>query len=1072
MLLHGDGSAGPVAMGTGAGVSTTVTNFNADASTNNFNVTINGDARSNNFTPYQGTGYYSNFFNTGGYKLSTTGMTQLGSDFTVEFWTYPTSFNDYNNIFDNRTTDADTAGMSFGLTAAGKVYFYTNLTFQITTATSIPLNAWTHLALVRSGSGSGNVKIYINGVADSNTATYTTSFTRTAPSIGDDWNTRSALQYFGYLSNLRATNAALYTSTFTPSTVPLTTTVSSGTCLLLTCQSNRFIDNSASALTMTVTGLPQVTPAVPFTLPSGLTTYGSGYFDGTGDYLSVISATQFDFGSGDFTLECWVFCNNFASDYRFIAKVANIGSFGSWQVLVDTSGYPRFYASSAASSWDVASNLGGGVAIAANTWNYIAVTRSGTTFTIWVNGVSSGTTTSSASIYYSAAVPVTVGGMPDGTRSLLGYITDARILKGTAQYTSAFTPPTTPLTAVTNTSLLTTQFNGGGNNSGFKDSSQNNFVITRNGNTTQGTFAPYAADWSNYFDGSGDYLNVSGATAYGSGSFCFEAWIYSTNVSLQQMVIANATSGGFFVGINVNSSNVLGIGRANVAIDNEVSYTWANNTWYHIAVNRSGTSVQFFVNGVQVGSTGSNSINYSTTGRQIGAELNGTSPFNGYISNLRCVNASVYTSAFTPSTTPLTAITSTTLLTCQSNRFIDNSSNAYTITVAGNTSVQGFSPFAPLTVYNPATYGGSGYFGSANYLSAASNVAFGFGTGDFTVEAWVYPNAAYTTYNYIWATGANDGLVVYVSSGVLYVRAYNVIDLLASSVAPALNAWSHVAVTRSGTTLRIFVNGVQTGTTTNSNNFATGSGLVGNDGTNAAPWYGYISNLRVVKGTAVYTAAFTPPTAPLTAISGTSLLLSTTNAGIFDNAMINDLESIGNVKVSTSLKKYGAASISVDSTGAAAYLTSYNADAIRFGTGDFTIEAWIYPTQYTSDSLICKFVTGGNVFFVMINSGNFVIVTNGYSSPALGYSSFGAVSLNVWTYITLTRVSGTCYGYINGTKSGSSYSFPTSIVPTQVIVGETAADRYIGFIDDFRITKGVARYTATFTAPDQALPNG
>jgi hypothetical protein len=64
------------------------------------------------------------------------------------------------------------------------------------------------------------------------------------------------------------------------------------------------------------------------------------------------------------------------------------------------------------------------------------------------------------------------------------------------------------LTAITNTSLLTTQYNGGGNNSGFKDSSQFNFPITRNGNTTQGTFTPYSADWSNYFDGTERELNI------------------------------------------------------------------------------------------------------------------------------------------------------------------------------------------------------------------------------------------------------------------------------------------------------------------------------------------------------------------------------------------------------------------------------------------------------------------------------------------------------------------------------------------------------------------------------------
>ena len=91
MLLHGDGSAGPVAAtGVGAGVSTTVTNFNADASTNNFNVTINGDARSDTFTPYQ-EGYYSNYFDGSGDYLTVPNNAALNvgsSAFTIECWFY------------------------------------------------------------------------------------------------------------------------------------------------------------------------------------------------------------------------------------------------------------------------------------------------------------------------------------------------------------------------------------------------------------------------------------------------------------------------------------------------------------------------------------------------------------------------------------------------------------------------------------------------------------------------------------------------------------------------------------------------------------------------------------------------------------------------------------------------------------------------------------------------------------------------------------------------------------------------------------------------------------------------
>jgi hypothetical protein len=627
------------------------------------------------------------------------------------------------------------------------------------------------------------------------------------------------------------------------------------------------------------------------------------------------------------------------------------------------------------------------------------------------------------------------------------------------------------------TILLHGDGTNGAQNNTFLDSSTNNFTITRNGNTTQGSFSPYGSNWSNYFDGNGDYLNVSGATAYGSGSFCFEAWIYSTNVSLQQMVIANATSGGFFVGINVNSSNVLGIGRANVAIDNEVSYTWANNTWYHIAVNRSGTSVQFFVNGTQVGATGSNSINYSTSGRQIGAELNGTSPFNGYISNLRCVNASVYTSTFTPSTTPLTAITSTTLLTCQSNRFVDNSTNNYAITIAGNTSVQRFNPFGASTAYSTSVIGGSGYFdGSGDYLSFPVNTAMVFGTGDFTVEAWVYPTAT---------PGDGSGPIAGVTGNILF--GYSASELSGSwgfgvnfvawqysfNQAPILNTWQHLAVSRSGTTLKLFFNGVlKTTVTTSSSYTLAGGGRIGDNGSGGY-FSGYMTNIRATN-TAVYTAAFTPPTAPLTAISGTGLLINATNGAIFDNAMMNDLETVGNAQISTSVKKYGTGSLYFDGND---YLVSNSAttNLYAFGSGDFTIELWIYFNSLTADRVFYDSRNGSNGVYPTIytTSGNLY-----YYVSSANRITGGSVSTSTWYHIAVCRSGTSTKMFVNGTQVGSTYTDSNNYLngTQRPMIGADGnagggSNGLDGYIDDIRITKGYARYTANFTAPTAAFPN-
>ena len=640
------------------------------------------------------------------------------------------------------------------------------------------------------------------------------------------------------------------------------------------------------------------------------------------------------------------------------------------------------------------------------------------------------------------------------------------------------------------TMLLHGDGTNGGQNNTFLDSSTNNFTITRNGNTTQGSFSPYGPNWSNYFDGTGDYLLAPSSSAwqFGTGDFTVEAWIFMPAVDAGFIAATgNNDSTGWNFAVK-NSGNNLTFGRNNQASFITSSGAIPVSTWVHVAVTRASGTVRLFIGGVQNGSVADSTDFSAVSTLRIGSNqpIDGNWDFLGYMSNVRVVKGTaLYTANFTPSTTPLTAVSGTSLLTCADNRFIDDSTNNFTITRNGDVSVQRFSPFSPPAEYSTATIGGSGYFdGSGDFVTAPYNAAFQFGTGDFTVEAWIYlnqtpgnPQVVCSNYRYQQTTS----FIMQVNSSLQFVWYREFTGGgggdVASSNTVSVRAWTHIAACRSSGTVRTFINGVQGASTSDSGSykdigepFAIGAPSSGGSGQFGDFFNGYISNLRVVKGTALYTSGFTPPTAPITAVTNTSILTNFTNAAIFDNAMMNDLETVGNAQISTSVVKFGTGSISINSASAPSFLRSYNADAVNFGTGDLTIEGWIYPTQYTNDSLICKFIAGSNVFFLMINSGQLTIVTNGYS-PGLGYSYFGALSLNTWTYIAVTRVSGTWFGYINGTKSGSSYSFATSITPTQVIVGEDATNRYIGNIDDFRITKGIARYTANFTPPTAAFPN-
>jgi hypothetical protein len=195
-------------------------------------------------------------------------------------------------------------------------------------------------------------------------------------------------------------------------------------------------------------------------------------------------------------------------------------------------------------------------------------------------------------------------------------------------------------------------------------------------------------------------VSLSGNTIFGTPTVTDE-----TRTSLVTAT-ANTTSESSSL---YNYNSAVGNSTTNVSL----------NTWTHIAVTRVGTTLTYYINGVASG-TGTSSANISDTAVQVMRGFGGitNSPI-GYISNLRTVvGTAVYTGNFTPSTTPLTAISGTSLLTCQSNRFKDNSTNNFTITRNGDVSVQRFSPFSPTAAYSAATIGGSGYFnGTTDYIS-------------------------------------------------------------------------------------------------------------------------------------------------------------------------------------------------------------------------------------------------------------------------------------------------------------------------------------------------------------------
>lgn len=627
------------------------------------------------------------------------------------------------------------------------------------------------------------------------------------------------------------------------------------------------------------------------------------------------------------------------------------------------------------------------------------------------------------------------------------------------------------------TLLLNTSSTNGAQNNTFLDSSTNNFTITRNGNTTQGTFTPFSqTGWGNYFGGS-DYLSFTSSAnfAFGTGDYTVETWVYLTSTSTYQTLFGSVTTDALM--FNIYSMNQVVIQTAGSNIFATFSgATFATNTWYHVAVSRSSGTVKAFVNGVQYGSTiTSNTTNYAQPSTNtIGA--NGASQyFSGYLSNLR-VNkgTAVYTSAFTPSTTPLTAISGTQLLTCQDNRFKDNSTNAIALTVNGTPSVQAFSPFAPTAAYDTAVVGGSGYFdGSGDYLTTGSSANLAIGTNDFCIEWFYYPNTSSDATPFCqWGGGANDWILQFNSGNFIFYYASTSISY---TYTPIPNQWIHACVCRSGSTMSLYLNGTRVNTKTDTTSIPNTRGIVVGVNPDGAGQNcnGYIAYPRLVVGNSVYTPSsttLTVPTAPLTAVTGTKFLVGMTNAGIFDSASKNVLETVGNAQASTTQAKWGTTSIYFDGTGD--YLAIPSGYNLGFGTGDFTIEGWLYLSATSSYSTIMSNRPNGSDtttgrWSVAVRSSAFEFYANGSQ-----IISAGTVSTSTWTHFAVTRASGSLRLFLGGTQVGSTTSFTTDLSSLATWVGANGAgtEAINAYIDDLRVTKGYARYTSNFTPATAAFP--
>ena len=427
-----------------------------------------------------------------------------------------------------------------------------------------------------------------------------------------------------------------------------------------------------------------------------------------------------------------------------------------------------------------------------------------------------------------------------------------------------------------------------------------------------------------FFDGTGDYLSIPDSTDFDLGisnePFTIEFWFYKNSAAGTHSELGVLRGGGAAAWNGSNGHQY----RAFQYTDNTLYWQWWNgsanksiissatpaiNTWHHFAVSYDGTTTRAFLNGVVFGtSTEAYAKPSASNITRIGRDPSDSVSTHGYHSNVRiCKGHALYTENFTPSTRELPVHTAppkgfvfpaadnvTVLLACQSatDATLD-SSGRHTLTANGDVHAQSANPGLLRRTLNLTTVTentGSVYFdGTGDYLDVQENGNdFDF-DGDFTIETWIYFNTINTntwhdflgsSNNSVYLGSSKSGwIAAYYTSdatGLQFRLSYQsnsawIFELGWDYTATAGN-WYHVVYTRKGSLIDCYIDGVKlarsttSGTGNESSAISSSEGFLrvgGGYGSTAKVLDGYISNLRICKGHAVYKSNFIPPTREL-----------------------------------------------------------------------------------------------------------------------------------------------------------------------------------------------------------------
>jgi hypothetical protein len=628
-------------------------------------------------------------------------------------------------------------------------------------------------------------------------------------------------------------------------------------------------------------------------------------------------------------------------------------------------------------------------------------------------------------------------------------------------------------------------------------------VWTASGNAQIDTAQSKFGGASVLFDGAGDAISTPSHVDFnfGTGDFTIEFWVRPAALGTVALIdFRPSVTNGHYPSVFLNLSG--GAGSIGCFINSAVVINSANSVittgaWFHVALCRASNNTRLFVNGVQVGSTYADANNYPQGRCYVAASSfdNGTAfNYNGHIDDIRITKGYArYIAGFTPPTAefPDTAGEVPSTVGVVSLLHFQNADNSQIFTdVTGKEwSVFGNAKNS----ITQSKFGGlSGYFdGSGDYIASA-HPDFGFGDGDWTWESWVRPDAVVAGDAY-WVNvvarmrfdAADASTTITDAAGGTWSAIGN------AQIDTAQSKWGGSSLLLDGTNDRI------EGTHANYVNFALASDWTMEGWFRFNTWSGNIVLFESAdSGTVYWQCCLDAAVGARLNILGSDLIIQGGTTGISTGVWMH----VAFVREGGTLRAY-VDGVQRASGATAASIPSLATDKIRIGenfngNGDFN--GWIDDIRLTKGT--CRY-PGGTTFTPPTEAFPDVALAPAlcvFDTRAAGASGLGIYSINtadgnkwgiktnagvvtsgsvltadVWAHLAVAKQGTTIRGFKDGVLDFTYTDARTYALSALATVGAngSGAEFYKGYLDEMRITKGEARYTAGFTPPVAAFPD-